>query len=65
MIHYFWIFLVVPFVGGAFGGFVAIFHEKSCIMMKEEAKNTEGGSQGSEDATLLSKYDIAGTMSPS
>ena len=44
MIHYFWIFLVIPFFGGAFAGFMSHYHEQACRTMKEYDGKSEGGS---------------------
>jgi len=51
-IHYAWIYLLAPFIGGAFAGITGIFHEQSCELMAVEASKDE-------QKTLLHNYDVS------
>ena len=54
-IHYLWVFLLAPFVGGAFAGFVQLFHSKNCEKFTKEAEHASNLAMSgkSEDYTHL------------
>jgi len=53
-IRYAWIYLIAPFVGGAFAGATEIFHERSCELMATEASKNQ-------QKSLMHNYDVAHT----